>query len=449
VLRLFAKLAVGALAVALVASKVDLLDALVLADGGILRGRIADSPPGEWSLVATWPGGSESRHPLASGAVLLARGTELAIEEQGRVQEIRDFRYEGALRITTEDGSGREVRLSLLALAEQLRPDGWTERRPDIREGILSVFGRVSAGRYAAALALLVLSYLVGMRRWQGLLRAQGLPMSFFETMRLTFIGLFFNNVVPGLTGGDVVKAVLAARDHPGRRAIVVGTVIVDRVLGLLVLALISAVVLLLRLREYGDVARWVFLLLAAGGAGILLFFSRRVRRAIRLDALLNRLPGAGALRALDQAFLAYRRQGRAVLAAAGLSVLAHAANILSIYIMGRDLGVGPEAGLRGDPLITYLATVPIILIVSSVPLLPGGWGVGEAAYGFFFRAVGVGNLSLSVGLSVLTRASMLLVSLAGGPFFLLERRRLPAATVLGTVAAPELPPCPSPSSDP
>ena len=50
-------------------------------------------------------------------------------------------------------------------------------------------------------------------------LRAIGVRLSFWNAHRLTFIGFFFNNVVPGATGGDVVKAVYVARTARGAGA--------------------------------------------------------------------------------------------------------------------------------------------------------------------------------------------------------------------------------------
>jgi uncharacterized protein (TIRG00374 family) len=276
-------------------------------------------------------------------------------------------------------------------------------------------------------MASILAMYLLGIKRWQILLKAQGLPISFFEATRLTFIGFFFNNVVPGMTGGDVVKAVLVARAYPGRGPDAVATVIVDRVLGLVVLAGLAAGVLMLNYDTYQTVAFWVFLFLGLTILLIVLFLSRRVRRFLRIDRLLNSLPGSQILKRLDLAFLNYRNQGQVLTVAVLLSLGAHVANILSVYFMGIDLGVTTTNGLKEPELLTYMATVPIVMIVSSIPLLPGGWGLGEAAFGYFFRSVGIRNLSLSVGLSVLHRFSLLVFSLVGGVFLLFGRaNRLP-----------------------
>jgi uncharacterized protein (TIRG00374 family) len=304
---------------------------------------------------------------------------------------------------------------------------GFTERLLGRREGLRTIFSRLSIANYGLAMASILAMYLLGIKRWQILLKAQGLPISFFEATRLTFIGFFFNNVVPGMTGGDVVKAVLVARAYPGRGPDAVATVIVDRVLGLVVLAGLAAGVLMLNYDTYQTVAFWVFLFLGLTILLIVLFLSRRVRRFLRIDRLLNSLPGSQILKRLDLAFLNYRNQGQVLTVAVLLSLGAHVANILSVYFMGIDLGVTTTNGLKEPELLTYMATVPIVMIVSSIPLLPGGWGLGEAAFGYFFRSVGIRNLSLSVGLSVLHRFSLLVFSLVGGVFLLFGRaNRLP-----------------------
>ena len=132
------------------------------------------------------------------------------------------------------------------------------------------------------------------------------------------------------------------------------------------------------------------------------------MRRALRLDELMKRLPGANVLKKLDRAFFLYRSQKRTVVEAVLLSVVSHCGNIGAIYCFGLGIGLDQSAGLEGNPLVAYLATVPIILIVSSLPVLPGGWGVGEAAFAYFFRTVGIWNLDLSIALSLVQRTATL-----------------------------------------
>src|SRR5262249_43203441 len=69
--------------------------------------------------------------------------------------------------------------------------------------------------------------------RWYYLVRAQDLPFTIPDALRLGFIGFFFNSVMPGSVGGDVIKAAFLAREKRDRKTIAVATVIMDRIIAL------------------------------------------------------------------------------------------------------------------------------------------------------------------------------------------------------------------------
>ncbi|NRA96263.1 MAG: flippase-like domain-containing protein [Planctomycetes bacterium] len=355
---------------------------------------------------------------IADSPVLRRKGDRYRVDEE----EGTGFVFKGFVSVVV-DGHTQRISLDRVALTEEGTEDGWVEQTLDVREGLATIYARITVAQYLLAMACILGMYLCGIKRWQVLLRAQGIDVTFFESTRFTFIGFFFNNVVPGMTGGDVVKAVMIARAHKGRGPDAVSTVIVDRVVGLVVLAAIAAVVLVFTLDTYGTIALWVFLSLGCATALICLFLSRRVRKWLRIDRLLKRLPGSDALQRLDQAFLLYRSKGKEMAFCVAISLLSHMFNIASVLVLGLGLGVDAAHGLSEPVLLTYVVVIPIIMIVAAVPALPGGWGIGEAAFGYFFRTVGIHNLSLSVGLSVLHRFSMLLWSLLGGVFLFLSRR--------------------------
>jgi uncharacterized protein (TIRG00374 family) len=424
---LLGKLGVGALVIFLIVRQLTLDDEIVLdaaAGGATLTGR-GLAVRGEARIREK---GAWRAFPIERAAAFRGRNGAFWIEARGdRGVE----RFPGdAVEFTgtaTLVGAAGEKTVDLKSV--RVREDGDDPVRisPGFKYGLRSILGRLDdqPGYAVGAFALLSLAYTAGIMRWRLLLRAQGLAVSFGRALKLTFIGFFFNNVLPGLTGGDIVKAVMIAQDHPEERPAAVGTVIVDRVLGLLVLALMSAAVLLFTFDRYREAAIAVFGFLGLAAIGLVVFFSRRVRRALRLDELVKRMPGASILKKLDRAFFLYRSQRRTMLAAVLLSVIAHCGNIGTIYCFGLGIGLDERAGLEGNPLVAYLATVPIILIVSSVPILPGGWGVGEAAFAYFFRTVGIWNLDLSIALSVVQRTATLIYSLLGGVFFLTYRKRV------------------------
>jgi len=307
------------------------------------------------------------------------------------------------------------------------RPEAFHGGDPRLRPqpGFFTALAGLHPGWFALGVlawgALLVLSGL----RWHRLLAAAGVANSLRHSLRLTFIGHFFNNVMFGATGGDLVRAVLVTRGLQENRWRAALSVLVDRLLGLFVLLMFAAVVLTVAWRQ-GDFERvpalhkvWIFVLalLGAAAAGGGTYLSQRARRLLRLDALLARIPAQGTIAKVDGALTVYREQPRAVLGALLLSVPLQACGILSFWAFARALG----AALAPDDAAVVF---PVVQTVSALPIAPAGWGIGETLYGFFFARYGVG-FTLGVGTSVLFRlATQVGWGLVGGALWAFSRER-------------------------
>lgn len=281
--------------------------------------------------------------------------------------------------------------------------------------------------------------------RWWWLLLVNRLRVSWFEALRFTWIGLFFNNVVPGQTGGDVVKAIYIVKHCPGGRVPALVSVLVDRVLGLGSLALLGAIVVLFALDRPGFAALALGIWAVLGLVALIgvVAFSKRLRRLIHLDDLLNRLPLklSGVLKRIDRAVYFYRAHKLGI----GLWVLAgivnHIASVASVLLVGEALHVGM-------PALEYFVLVPVITTASALPLAPNGWGIGETLYRQLFAEFGAESLidvrpatakfimgTRGVALSVLYRIHLTLWSLVGGALLLVGRDRVTRADIEREVA--------------
>lgn len=281
------------------------------------------------------------------------------------------------------------------------------------------------AAGFAAWGVLLALSGL----RWHRLLGAAEVPCGLGRAMRLTFIGNFFNNVMFGATGGDVVRAVMVTRGLTEKRWRAALSVVVDRLIGLYVLLAIAAAVLtaawlrdgFARVPSLHKVWLLAIALVAGGTLGSAAYLSGRVRRALRVDALVARLPARATIEKMDAAITVYRRRSGAVLGALLLSLPLQAAGIFSFYAFARALGA--PLGML-DTAVVF----PVVQTVSALPLAPAGWGVGESLYGYFFARYGAG-FTLGVAVSVLFRlASQTGWGLLGGALWAVGRERHNAA---------------------
>lgn len=314
----------------------------------------------------------------------------------------------------------------------------------------LAFSGRLTAAAFAPAarhggamllgLAPLAALPFLGALRWRLLLGGQGFEVPYRRALHLTLVGCAFNCVGIGYVGGDVVKAYYAAGDRPrGQRAEAVATILVDRLLGMFALLVFGLGAVLWRLARGGGEGDMLAAALALGAAltglvgAYLLTFWRRLREAPWLERLLLRLPGGGVLLRLFRAAALYHRHRGTMLAAAGVSLLIHVANLLFVWQLAAALEMNrvlPGLGPAG-----FVFAVAAGMAASSIGL-PQGIGVGQLTFGALFALqAGEAGMGFGAALATLMQAVKILFETGIGlPAFLAVRSRL--AQVRAEIAA-------------
>ncbi|MBL8724552.1 MAG: flippase-like domain-containing protein [Planctomycetes bacterium] len=305
-----------------------------------------------------------------------------------------------------------------------------------VEPGFLTYWRNLDPWWFALGAFCYFLTVLIAGARWWWLLRVNGTDVTLRETLRFTWIGVFFNTVVPGATGGDVIKAIYIMKRCPGHRVQVLVSVIVDRVLGLGSLALLGAVVVLFALDRFPAIAAAIWAVIGGVGLCGVIAFSKRLRHLVRLNWLLERLPArlAGLLKLVDQAVFFYRDHKVVIGASLVAGVGNHVLSVGSVACIGHALGIEL-------PVFEYFVLIPVINIVTAVPVMPNGWGIGEALYKGLFATYGapflpgVANAAEAMGtrgvaLSVLYRLHLTFWSLLGGLFVLFEKDKVTKADI-------------------
>jgi glycosyltransferase 2 family protein len=239
------------------------------------------------------------------------------------------------------------------------------------------------------AVLFLLLDILMMSIRASLLFRSARLSLSLGNSVQLNLIGFLFSTFLPGAAGGDIAKLVYAAKENHGRRAEVATVLILDRLVGvfsLVLLPLLFAPFFPDLLRSVSVLRRLLYIdaLLAAfmvAGAALVMFFAPT---RSWVTWLLGRWPGIKslALRVLDAMAVHGKAQSTLFLALL-LSLLA---NLALIVVTALGLyAVNPVS------FSTRLALVaPIGHLVNSLPLTPGGIGVGETAFNALFKLTGI-----------------------------------------------------------
>jgi len=220
-----------------------------------------------------------------------------------------------------------------------------------------------------AAIVLYVFAQIVSTLRWRLLLPA-GIGLK--KLFSLYMIGAFFNSFLPGIIGGDAIKGFYLYKTT-GKVGLALASVFMDRYLGLVVLIAICAVAFPFGY-EYlrGSNIEWILLaVIISFILGSALFFGLRVGRRIQH------------LADFYNYFHIYRNQRGTIGKALLLSVLVQFSGFSAVYVLADGLG-------QHIPFLSILVYLPLIILISMIPISVSGLGVREGAFVLFFGFIGV-----------------------------------------------------------
>lgn len=269
---------------------------------------------------------------------------------------------------------------------------------------ILSNIRQLNPLIFCAAAGVYILSIYISSIRW-GLL----IPMA-TKTGRLFsmyMIGSFFNTCMPGIIGGDAVKAYYISRelkalhenpDNPSIQSTVVGmtSVFMDRYIGLMALLTIGMAALPFGFRYIEDTPlKWFIpLALSLFLLGSLAMFRLRIGKNFRF------------ISGVYDYFNLYKSKKDDILKAYAYSIFIQFLSIFSVYILSIGLSMNIS-------FLSFLVFVPIITLISVIPISISGIGLREGAFVFLLGHIGI-SPDMSVTLSILWFLSLVIASLWG-----------------------------------
>jgi uncharacterized protein (TIRG00374 family) len=281
---------------------------------------------------------------------------------------------------------------------------------PEIELGISTVVRQVN--KWYALWAILVFAPVVALQcgRLVVMLAIQGVRLSFWTSTKLSFVGNFFNFALPGTTGGDLIKAYyLTHYTHLKTEAVT--TVFLDRAIGLFGLVLLAGTSILLTRNpaQFQQLIQALAIICGLLVLGSLVVFSRRLRAALRLRELANRLPMSEQLLRVGRATVAMRHHKLLVLLSLIMTVALQGIVMIGAVIMKKALHMEGGASY-------YFIYVSIGFLIAAIPITPPqAFGVMEAFYVQFFAQGGLRNdPSQAVALALAMRVIQLVWALPG-----------------------------------
>ena len=244
----------------------------------------------------------------------------------------------------------------------------WRTDWPSVREA----FGALRGEYWLAALGLLLVSQIVSAIRWHEFARALRFPHRLPRMAAYYFIGMFFNLVLPTSVGGDVIRA-WYLDGKSGRKAAAFASVALDRLNGLIALVAMACLAVLLApvpLPTWVPLSVW-----SMAGCGVLAllllpvalrFAALPVRRVRQLQTLLHLL-----------------KEPRTLAVTTLLSAFVQAASVGIVWLLGKGL----HAPI---PTSYYWIFVPMVSLLTLLPVSVNGMGVREGGVVLFLAPLGV-----------------------------------------------------------
>ncbi len=261
------------------------------------------------------------------------------------------------------------------------------------------------------------------------LLAGQAIHITYWDAVKLTYIGLLFNTALPGAVTGDVVKGYYIIREQGQKQKIpAIATILLDRFVGLSGLILVAGASLVLNagmhdssgslaIKSLQGLVTGLGIVVLAFYAYVMVDFEKDGKDRDPMRFALNTFPRLQFLVNIYDAIRIYRHHPGILFRTVFASVVVHLFAVTSFILLA---GAMHESGIS---LPQYFLLVPLGLITTALPVAPGGIGVGHAAFLALFHLVGSRRgadiFTLFVGFA-------LLLNLCGVFFYLGYRQEMP-----------------------
>ncbi len=252
-----------------------------------------------------------------------------------------------------------------------------------------------------AAAVIFLAAQVISAQRFLYVVRTIGRRITLRKSVRVHFIGLLFNQVLPSSLGGDVVKVFMFRQRLGLGRAI--RCTILDRVFGLMILMLSVLLFLPLYQSLFNQPVLTFWLAVMAAGFFLILFGAvflpgrRSIRRMVprslgMIPLLLRDIRRFRFLRPLSEQFWT--------------SLVVHINGIIAYALIGESLGIALNWWF-------YVLLVPLVFLVALLPFSFSGWGLREIGAVELFALAGI-PAGQAFTVSVLFGLLLIIVSLPG-----------------------------------
>ncbi len=278
----------------------------------------------------------------------------------------------------------------------------------------------ISLSLWALVLILFLAGHLVAATKWWLLTTLQA-DIPFKTALKAHFAGLVANLSLPGVAGGDVVRAGLVFRHSKNKTRVTIGS-LADRLLDSMVLLALAGGGMLYLLHDH-----WSVNAMLAGGLGLGLCFVIFLT-IILAPKILPRLPMQNVAEKVLSVIQEFREQPKKLALCIGISIL------VQMLFIGLSLALALAIGVK-IPVAAWFFAWPLAKVLAIAPISISGLGIREGGLAALLTPFGA-NPATVVAAGLLWQTILFAGGLIGGLALIMASKLSRAAPTPGSKTA-------------
>ncbi|MBW8000965.1 MAG: flippase-like domain-containing protein [Planctomycetes bacterium] len=301
-------------------------------------------------------------------------------------------------------------------------------RQNDRWQNLKAIFSQLNPLIFVAVVIIFTIAQFIVALRWWLLLRSQSIFIHLTAAIRLHFLGLFYNNVMPSSLGGDVIRAWYVTH-HTEKKFEAALSVFVDRIVGLfstLAIAVFFYTVFLIpegkKINFTGKgemlkkITEYKSALLTLLAAFVIIIVALSVipatKKILKKSATKTWTLTAKISKKIKNSAVLYCSKPLSILAVFALTVFLQLMVITAFWILGKDIGILASAKY-------YYVFFTLTWVLGAVPISIGGAVIVEGILAYMFINFAGVEPEAALALALCQRIVWMLTSLPGAAIHL------------------------------
>lgn len=267
------------------------------------------------------------------------------------------------------------------------------------------------------AFTVFILTLFIETIRWDILLRAHKIYINFGYLFGTRLVGYFYNNVLPSNIGGDVYRVFDISKNKKAPLYKSASTIFMENLFGLITIIIFFSSTSFFLYKIFKNyISLITFFLIIA----VMLFLMISNPMLFKIDKLFKKLSKFKKaqeiwlkIQSFSNAVTSYKNKLRYVSLSFFINILCHFLYSVMFYIISLSINLNLS-------FFYFVFMVPVIFVLTGIPISIGGLGVRENAIVFMLLSFGVIN-EKAVVFSIIVLLIHLLAALISGVFYFIR----------------------------